>query len=55
VNHGLELYHTLLMKGVPTRYVYYPNENHWVLKPQNSVFWYQQVKRWFDEHNAPKR
>jgi dipeptidyl aminopeptidase/acylaminoacyl peptidase len=54
VNHGLELYHTLLMKGVPTRYVYYPNENHWVLKPQNSVFWYQQVKRWFDEHNAPK-
>jgi dipeptidyl aminopeptidase/acylaminoacyl peptidase len=55
VNHGLELYHTLLMKGVPTRYVYYPNENHWVLKPQNSVFWYQQVKRWFDEHNAPRR
>jgi dipeptidyl aminopeptidase/acylaminoacyl peptidase len=54
VNHGLELYHTLLMKGVPTRYVYYPNENHWVLKPQNSVFWYQQVKRWFDEHNPPR-
>ncbi len=54
VNHGLELYHTLLMKGVPTRYVYYPNENHWVLKPQNSVFWYQQVKAWFDKHNPPK-
>lgn len=50
VNHGVELYQTLLMKGVPTRYVYYPNENHWVLKPQNSVFWYQQVKRWFEEH-----
>ncbi len=55
VNHGLELYHTLLSKGVPARYVYYPNENHWVLKPQNSVFWYQQVKTWFDEHNPPKR
>lgn len=54
VNHGLELYHTLLNKGVPSRYVYYPNENHWVLKPQNSVFWYQQVGRWFDEHNPPK-
>ncbi len=54
VNHGLELYHTLLSKGVPSRYVYYPNENHWVLKPQNSVFWYQQVKSWFDEH-APLR
>jgi len=55
VNHGLELYHTLLSKGVPSRLVYYPNENHWVLKPQNSVFWYQQVKRWFDEHNPPAR
>jgi dipeptidyl aminopeptidase/acylaminoacyl peptidase len=33
VNHGLELYHTLLSKGVPARYVCYPNENHWVLKP----------------------
>jgi dipeptidyl aminopeptidase/acylaminoacyl peptidase len=55
VNHGLELYQTLLMKGVPTRYVYYPNENHWVLKPQNSVFWYQQVQKWFDEHNPPAR
>lgn len=54
VNHGLELYHTLLNKGVPTRLVYYPNENHWVLKPQNSVFWYQQVDKWFDEHNPPK-
>lgn len=54
VNHGLELYHTLLNKGVPSRYVYYPNENHWVLKPQNSVFWYQQVGKWFDEHNPPK-
>lgn len=54
VNHGLELYHTLLNKNVPTRFVYYPNENHWVLKPQNSVFWYSQVKAWFDEHNPPK-
>jgi dipeptidyl aminopeptidase/acylaminoacyl peptidase len=52
VNHGVELYQTLLMKGVPTRYVYFPNENHWVLKPQNSVFWYQQVKGWFEEHGG---
>ncbi len=52
VNHGQELYQTLLMKGVPTRYVYYPNENHWILKPQNSVFWYQQVRRWFEEQGG---
>jgi len=53
VNHGFELYQTLVAKGVPTRMVYFPDENHWVLKPQNSVFWYAQVKRWFDEHIPP--
>ena len=55
VNHGMELYQTLLMKGVPSRLLYYPNENHWVLKPQNSVFWYQQVQKWFEEQNPEKR
>ena len=55
VNHGLELYQTLLSKGVPSRLLYYPNENHWVLKPQNSVFWYQQVQRWFEEQNPVKQ
>jgi dipeptidyl aminopeptidase/acylaminoacyl peptidase len=54
VNHGFELYHTLLQKGVATRMVYFPDENHWVLKPQNSVFWYQQVQRWLEQHNAPR-
>jgi dipeptidyl aminopeptidase/acylaminoacyl peptidase len=50
VNHGLELYQTLLMQGVPTRFVYFPDENHWVLKPRNSVFWYDQVRAWLAEH-----
>ena len=53
VNHGIELFQTLLVKGVPTRLVYFPDENHWVLKPQNSVFWYTQVKRWLDQYNPP--
>lgn len=53
VNHGIELFQTLLVKGVPTRLVYFPDENHWVLKPQNSAFWYAEVKRWLDEHNPP--
>jgi len=38
------------MQGVPTRYVYFPDENHWVLKPRNSVFWYDQVRAWLAEH-----
>jgi len=54
VNHGFELFQTLLVRGVPTRFVYFPDENHWILKPQNSVFWYSEVKRWIEEHNKPE-
>jgi dipeptidyl aminopeptidase/acylaminoacyl peptidase len=53
VNNGLELYQTLLMKGVPTRLIYYPDENHWVLKPQSSLFWYAEVRRWLEAWTAP--
>jgi dipeptidyl aminopeptidase/acylaminoacyl peptidase len=53
VNHGIELYHALQQKGVPSRLVYFPDENHWVLKPANSLTWYREVKAWFDKYNAP--
>jgi dipeptidyl aminopeptidase/acylaminoacyl peptidase len=46
VNHGIELYQALLQKGVPTRFVYFPDENHWVLKPANSLVWYREVQQW---------
>jgi dipeptidyl aminopeptidase/acylaminoacyl peptidase len=52
VNHGLELYQTLIQKGVKARFLYFPDENHWVLKPQNSLRWYAEVRRWLDE-NVP--
>jgi dipeptidyl aminopeptidase/acylaminoacyl peptidase len=38
------------MKGVPTRLIYFPDENHWVLKPQNSRLWYDQVFAWLDKY-----
>jgi dipeptidyl aminopeptidase/acylaminoacyl peptidase len=53
VNHGIELFNTLQKRGVPSRLIYYPNENHWVLKPQNSVFWYQQVRAWVEQYAPP--
>ena len=46
VGQGLELYGVLQAKGVPARLVYYPDENHWVLKPQNSKHWYGEVLAW---------
>jgi dipeptidyl aminopeptidase/acylaminoacyl peptidase len=44
--NGLAYYNTLLMRGVPTRLVWFPDENHWVLKPRNSRLWYTEVLGW---------
>jgi len=46
VDQGLECYNVLQGKGVPSRLVYFPDENHWVLKPRNSVYWYREVMGW---------
>ncbi|MEZ5513346.1 MAG: S9 family peptidase [Steroidobacteraceae bacterium] len=53
VNHGVELFNTLQKRGVPSKFVYFPDENHWVLKPQNSVFWYQTKKDWLAKYAPP--
>jgi dipeptidyl aminopeptidase/acylaminoacyl peptidase len=50
LNHGIELFHTLQNRGVPSRFVYYPNENHWVLNAQNSIHWYHTKRDWLKEY-----
>ena len=49
LNHGIELFHTLQNRGVRSRFVYYPNENHWVLNAQNSIHWYHTKRDWLKE------
>jgi dipeptidyl aminopeptidase/acylaminoacyl peptidase len=46
VTQGLELYGVLTAKGVPARLVYYPDENHWILRGQNARHWYSEVLGW---------
>ncbi|MBP7615589.1 MAG: S9 family peptidase, partial [Steroidobacteraceae bacterium] len=53
VNHGIELFNTLQTRGVPSKLVYFPDENHWVLKPANSLFWYQTVRDWLAKYAPP--
>ncbi len=53
VNNGIELFNTLQSKGVPSKLVYFPDENHWVLKPQNSLFWYRTVRDWLEKYAPP--
>jgi iron complex outermembrane receptor protein len=53
INNGIELFNTLQNRGVPSKFVYFPDENHWVLKPQNSLFWYDSVRKWIGQYVPP--
>jgi dipeptidyl aminopeptidase/acylaminoacyl peptidase len=46
VEQGLELFTALQRQGVPSRLLYFPDEGHWILKPQNAELWYQTVHQW---------
>jgi dipeptidyl aminopeptidase/acylaminoacyl peptidase len=48
VEQGISMFTALQLRGVPSRLVIFPDENHWVLKPANSVRWYQEVIGWLD-------
>lgn len=48
VAHALLVYGIYKSKGLEARLVYYPTENHWILTPQNSIFWYQEVHNWLE-------
>ncbi|MBN2113464.1 MAG: S9 family peptidase [Acidimicrobiia bacterium] len=50
VTQGLELYGILKAKGVEARLVYYPDEGHWILKPQNSLHWYGEFLGWLERY-----
>ncbi|MCL4837875.1 MAG: S9 family peptidase [Thermoanaerobaculia bacterium] len=54
VNHGFELFNTLQNRGVKSRLVYYPDENHWILKPNNSLHWYATCREWLAEFLGAK-
>ena len=43
---GLAYYNTLKAKEVPARLVFFPDENHWILKPQNSRLWFREFEAW---------
>jgi dipeptidyl aminopeptidase/acylaminoacyl peptidase len=49
VSQGFDLFTTLQMENVPSKMLYFPDEGHWVLKPQNSQLWYKTVNDWVDQ------
>jgi dipeptidyl aminopeptidase/acylaminoacyl peptidase len=53
VSQGFELFTTLQRLGVPSKMLYFPDEGHFVLKPQNSQLWYKTVNDWVDQWTKP--
>lgn len=50
ITQGMEYYNTLRIKGVPTRFVYFPDENHWILRPQNARLWQREFFAWLEKY-----
>ena len=50
MNEGLSAFNVLQVRGVPSRLLTFPDENHWVLKPENSLLWHETVLDWINEH-----
>jgi len=54
VSEGYQLFTTLQRLKVPSEMLYFPDEGHWVMKPQNSQLWYKTVNAWVDQWTKPK-
>ena len=52
-SQSLGMFNALQRRGIPSRLVVYPDENHWVLKPQNSIQWYREVHGWLQRWLQP--
>ncbi len=49
VSEGFQLFTTVQRLKVPSKMLYFPDEGHWVLKPQNAQLWYKTVNEWVDQ------
>jgi dipeptidyl aminopeptidase/acylaminoacyl peptidase len=52
-SQGMSVFTALQRQGIPSELLYFPNENHWVLKPADSVQWYDTVLAWLNRWTAP--
>jgi dipeptidyl aminopeptidase/acylaminoacyl peptidase len=54
VGQGMQLFTALQLQKVPSKLLLYPDEGHWILKPQNSLLWYKSVLEWITEFTTTK-
>jgi len=51
---GMQAFTAAHLRGIPSRFLYFPEECHWVLKPQNSMLWQREFFRWLDKWLKPE-
>ncbi|GHT25530.1 peptidase S9 [Bacteroidia bacterium] len=49
-SQGMQAFNAAQLRGIPSRLLIYPNENHWISQPQNGVLFYREFFRWFDAY-----
>ncbi len=49
-SQGMAAYNAAKLRGLDARYLYFPDETHWVLRPQNSLLWHRNFIDWFDKY-----
>jgi dipeptidyl aminopeptidase/acylaminoacyl peptidase len=52
-SQSLAMFNALQRRNIPSKLVMYPDENHWILKPQNSIQWYREVHGWLQRYLQP--
>jgi dipeptidyl aminopeptidase/acylaminoacyl peptidase len=46
---GMQAFNAAVLRGIPAEFLYFPDENHWVLKPQNGILWQRTFYNWLDK------
>lgn len=54
-SQGMQAFNAAKLRGIPCEMVIYPDENHWILKPQNAIMWQRLFFRWFDKWLKPNK
>jgi dipeptidyl aminopeptidase/acylaminoacyl peptidase len=49
LEHGIGAFTALQRRGIPSRFLYFPDENHWVLSPANGILWHETVLAWLEK------
>ena len=48
-SQGMSAFNAAQLRGIPSKYLHFPTENHWVLQPQNAVLWQREFFSWLDQ------